>query len=74
MPMVPRVVWTRDRRKVGPRRYVFARPGNPWSAWTRWASTPMVPRVLWTRDRRKAGTRRSGVTSGRNLTAVVRRR
>lgn len=36
------------------RRYVFARHCNPWSAWTRWASTPMIPWAVWTRDRRHA--------------------
>lgn len=36
------------------RRYVFARHSNPWSAWTRWASTPMIPWLVWTRDWRHA--------------------
>jgi hypothetical protein len=28
---------------------VFARHANPWSAWTRWASTPLVLVPVWTR-------------------------
>ncbi|GAB4585739.1 DUF6653 family protein [Nocardia sp. IFM 10818] len=31
------------------RRVVFARHSNPWSAWTRWASTPLVLVPVWTR-------------------------
>jgi hypothetical protein len=31
------------------RRAIFARHCNPWSAWTRWASTPMVLVPIWTR-------------------------
>lgn len=31
------------------RRAVFARHCNPWSAWTRWASTPLVLVPVWTR-------------------------
>jgi hypothetical protein len=31
------------------RRAVFARHCNPWSAWTRWASTPLVLLPVWTR-------------------------
>jgi uncharacterized protein DUF6653 len=31
------------------RRAVFARHANPWSAWTRWASTPLVLVPVWTR-------------------------
>ncbi|WP_019812961.1 DUF6653 family protein [Saccharomonospora saliphila] len=31
------------------RRAVFARHANPWSAWTRWASTPLVVVPVWTR-------------------------
>lgn len=31
------------------RRAVFARHANPWSAWTRWASTPLVLLPVWTR-------------------------
>lgn len=32
------------------RRAVFARHANPWSAWTRWASTPLVLLPVWTRS------------------------
>jgi hypothetical protein len=31
------------------RRAVFARHCNPWSAWTRWASTPLTLVPAWTR-------------------------
>ncbi|MGH3967254.1 MAG: DUF6653 family protein [Mycobacterium sp.] len=31
------------------RRTIFARHSNPWSAWTRWASTPLVLVPVWTR-------------------------
>ncbi len=31
---------------------MFARQSNPWSAWTRWASTPLVLVPVWTRRRR----------------------
>ena len=31
------------------RRAIFARHANPWSAWTRWASTPLVLVPIWTR-------------------------
>ncbi|MBO0865540.1 MAG: hypothetical protein J2P16_10770 [Mycobacterium sp.] len=31
------------------RRAIFARHCNPWSAWTRWASTPLVLVPVWTR-------------------------
>jgi hypothetical protein len=31
------------------RRAIFARHCNPWSAWTRWASTPLVLVPIWTR-------------------------
>lgn len=31
------------------RRAIFARHANPWSAWTRWASTPLVLLPVWTR-------------------------
>ncbi|MFI0980904.1 DUF6653 family protein [Streptomyces sp. NPDC021093] len=31
------------------RRAVFARHSNPWSAWTRWATTPLVLWLVWTR-------------------------
>ncbi|MGH8574093.1 MAG: DUF6653 family protein, partial [Gammaproteobacteria bacterium] len=30
------------------RRTVFARHSNPWSAWTRWASTPLFLVPVWT--------------------------
>jgi hypothetical protein len=30
---------------------MFARHANPWSAWTRWASTPLVLLPVWTRRR-----------------------
>ncbi|EUA10956.1 DUF6653 family protein [Mycobacterium kansasii] len=33
------------------RRAVFARHCNPWSAWTRWASTPLALVPIWTRHR-----------------------
>jgi hypothetical protein len=31
------------------RRAIFARHCNPWSAWTRWASTPLTLVPIWTR-------------------------
>jgi hypothetical protein len=31
------------------RRALFARHCNPWSAWTRWASTPLTLVPIWTR-------------------------
>lgn len=31
------------------RRAIFARHSNPWSAWSRWASTPLVLLPVWTR-------------------------
>jgi hypothetical protein len=31
------------------RRAIFARHCNPWSAWTRWASTPLTLVPVWTR-------------------------
>ncbi|GAB3556860.1 hypothetical protein J2S53_004260 [Actinopolyspora lacussalsi] len=31
------------------RRAVFARHANPWSAWSRWASTPLLLVPMWTR-------------------------
>jgi len=31
------------------RRAIFARHCNPWSAWTRWASTPLTLVPAWTR-------------------------
>ncbi|OBG63658.1 MULTISPECIES: DUF6653 family protein [unclassified Mycobacterium] len=43
MPIVARV-----------RRAVFARHCNPWSAWTRWASTPLIVVPVWTRRWRDA--------------------
>ncbi|MCV7332092.1 hypothetical protein H7J81_18485 [Mycobacterium cookii] len=33
------------------RRAMFARHANPWSAWSRWASTPLVLLPVWTRRR-----------------------
>lgn len=36
------------------RRAIFARHANPWSAWTRWASTPLMLLPAWTRRRRHA--------------------
>lgn len=33
----------------GIKRKVFARHSNPWSAWTRWASTPLVFVPVWNR-------------------------
>jgi hypothetical protein len=36
------------------RHSMFARHSNPWSAWTRWASTPLVLVSVWTRRRRDA--------------------
>ncbi len=36
------------------RRAVFARHCNPWSAWTRWASTPLILVPAWTRRRSHA--------------------
>jgi hypothetical protein len=36
------------------RRAIFARHCNPWSAWTRWASTPLILLPVWTRRRRHA--------------------
>jgi hypothetical protein len=33
------------------RRAIFARHCNPWSAWTRWASTPLTLLPIWTRRR-----------------------
>lgn len=37
------------------KRWVFARHSNPWSAWTRWASTPLVYVPVWTRRWSHAG-------------------
>jgi Family of unknown function (DUF6653) len=39
---------------AGVRRAIFARHANPWSAWTRWASTPLVLLPVWTRRRSHA--------------------
>jgi hypothetical protein len=36
------------------RRAIFARHSNPWSAWTRWASTPLTLVPAWTRRRNHA--------------------
>ena len=36
------------------RHAMFARHANPWSAWTRWASTPLVLIPVWTRRRSHA--------------------
>lgn len=36
------------------RRAVFARHANPWSAWSRWATTPLILVPVWTRRRRAA--------------------
>ena len=36
------------------RRAIFARHCNPWSAWTRWASTPLILVPAWTRRRNHA--------------------
>ena len=36
------------------RHAMFERHSNPWSAWTRWASTPMVLIPVWTRRRSHA--------------------
>lgn len=36
------------------RRAVFARHANPWSAWSRWASTPLLLVPVWTRRWRHA--------------------
>jgi hypothetical protein len=34
-------------------RWVFSRHSNPWSAWTRWASTPLVLLPFWNRSPRQ---------------------
>jgi len=36
------------------KRAVFARHCNPWSAWTRWASTPLMLLPVWRRSWRDA--------------------
>jgi hypothetical protein len=41
-----------DWRKV--KRAVFARHSNPWSMWTRWASTPLMLVPVWRRSARDA--------------------
>lgn len=38
----------------GIKRAVFARHSNPWSAWSRWASTPLLLVPVWRRSRRDA--------------------
>ena len=35
-------------------RAVFARHSNPWSAWTRWASTPLMLVPVWRHSWRDA--------------------
>jgi hypothetical protein len=35
------------------KRWVFARHSNPWSAWTRWASTPLLLLPAWNRNARQ---------------------
>ncbi|MDT0304986.1 DUF6653 family protein [Streptomonospora wellingtoniae] len=32
------------------RRAVFARHSNPWSAWSRWATSPLILVPVWTRS------------------------
>ena len=41
-----------DWRKV--KRVVFARHSNPWSMWSRWASTPLMLVPVWRRSGRDA--------------------
>lgn len=36
------------------RRAIFARHSNPWSAWTRWATTPLILIPVWRRSWRDA--------------------
>ena len=36
------------------RRVVFARHANPWSAWSRWATTPLILLPVWRRSWRDA--------------------
>lgn len=43
-----------SKRMTALRRWMFERHSNPWSAWTRWASTPLVLLPVWTRRRRDA--------------------
>lgn len=47
--MTPMTGTGRSRTLARLRRAVFARHANPWSAWTRWASTPLVLVPVWTR-------------------------
>ena len=35
------------------KRWVFSRHSNPWSAWTRWATTPLVLFPVWNRSARQ---------------------
>jgi hypothetical protein len=37
------------------KRWVFSRHSNPWSAWTRWATTPLVVLPVWNRSARQGG-------------------
>lgn len=39
---------------AGIRRAVFARHANPWSAWSRWATTPLILVPVWRRSWRDA--------------------
>jgi uncharacterized protein (DUF2062 family) len=43
-------VTKKPRLKRRLKRGVFARHCNPWSAWTRWASTPLVLVPIWRRS------------------------
>lgn len=36
------------------RRAIFARHANPWSAWSRWATTPLILLPVWRRSWRDA--------------------
>lgn len=36
------------------RRAIFARHANPWSAWSRWATTPLILVPVWRRSWRDA--------------------
>ncbi|KKW63524.1 hypothetical protein AAV95_16735, partial [Mycolicibacterium elephantis] len=45
---------TAPSRLARVRRAVFARHANPWSAWSRWATTPLVLVPAWTRSWRHA--------------------
>ncbi|SNV70423.1 Uncharacterised protein [Mycolicibacter terrae] len=44
----------RSMTLAGIRRAVFARHANPWSAWTRWATTPLILVPVWRRSWRDA--------------------